>query len=308
MHANEVIEMYVDDTVRLLPKRQRVDVAAELRALLNDELNARAAEAGRAADEALALSLVRGFGLPNAVAARYQSPWTIIDPADTRSFLRAAFIGASAVILLSALRGKLPRTPGTADDAVTLVILAWLGLLVGVFGVKSWIYRRWPATAIWKPRDRDRVSRVGTAILVPTAALVILLYAAPVWVFDQLSGGRFDSSWAAYTAEFQQLRLPWFITFLVGTLALRLFAAIQGRWSWLTRRLNIVLNLALAGLTLSFAVNGHIFQSSTVDDIARSVLALVAAIYVPNVGVQIYGELGRIDRTRTTNQRLGSAD
>ena len=34
MHATEVIERYVDDTVRLLPKRQRDDVATELRALL----------------------------------------------------------------------------------------------------------------------------------------------------------------------------------------------------------------------------------------------------------------------------------
>ena len=32
MHANEVIEIYVDDAVRLLPERHREDVAAELRA------------------------------------------------------------------------------------------------------------------------------------------------------------------------------------------------------------------------------------------------------------------------------------
>ena len=54
--------------------------------------------------------------------------------------------------------------------------------------------------------------------------------------------------------------------------------------------------LALAGLILSFAVNGNIFQSTAVDQIARSVLALVAVIYVPSVGVQLYGEIGRLDR------------
>jgi hypothetical protein len=54
--------------------------------------------------------------------------------------------------------------------------------------------------------------------------------------------------------------------------------------------------LALAGLILSFAVNGDIFQSNAVDQIARSVLARVAVIYVPSVGVQLYGEIGRIDR------------
>ncbi len=92
------------------------------------------------------------------------------------------------------------------------------------------------------------------------------------------------------------MRLPCFLGLLVGLLALRSFVAIQGRWRRITRRLNIGLNLALACLILSFAVDGNIFQSSVVDQIARKVLALVAVIYVPSVGVQLYGEIGRFDR------------
>ena len=83
---------------------------------------------------------------------------------------------------------------------------------------------------------------------------------------------------------------------MVGLLALLSFVAIQGRWRRLTRRINIGLNMALACLILSFAVDGNIFQSSLVDQIARNVLALVAVIYVPSVGVQLYGEIGRLDR------------
>jgi hypothetical protein len=300
MHADDVIAMYIDDTVRLLPRRERDDVAAELRALLNEELMARAKESGHSPDEALALSLVRGYGLPNEVAARYQPPWTIIDPADSRSFLRAAILGAAALLLLSTLGRPFPPKQGTTDDVVRLGILAWLGLLVVGFGVKSWILRTWPSKALWKPRDRDRVNRVGAAIVVPIATLVVILYSAPTWVFDRVSGGRFDTSWAAYTADFQRWRLPLFIGGLAGLLALLSFAAIQGRWSRLTRRIDIGLNLFLACLTLSFAVDGNIFQSSAVDQTARGVLALVALIYVPGVGVQIYGEMGRIDRAAAT--------
>ena len=98
MGANDVIEMYVDDTVRLLPRRQRDDVAAELRSLLNEELRERAADSGRAADDAMALSLVQGYGRPNEVAARYQPAWSIIDPADSKNFVRAAIIGAGSLI------------------------------------------------------------------------------------------------------------------------------------------------------------------------------------------------------------------
>jgi hypothetical protein len=78
------------------------------------------------------------------------------------------------------------------------------------------------------------------------------------------------------------------------------FAAIRGRWSRLTRRISIGLNMALAGLVLFLAMEGNIFQSSEVDRIARGVLALVAVIYVPSVGVQVYGELGRIGRATAT--------
>jgi hypothetical protein len=296
MHAREVIETYIDDTVRLLPRRQRDDVAAELRSLLNEELHARARESGRPPEESLALSLVRAYGHPNEVAARYQPPRAIIDPADSTSFLRAAVIGAGALALLGAISKRLPSPAGTADNLVTIGILVWLSLPVVAFGAKNWIRRHWPGAVLWRPRDRDRANRVGTAVVIPIATFCVVLYGAPTWVLDRISGGRFDTSWAAYTADFQRSRLPCFIGLMVGLLALLSFVALQGRWRRLTRRLNIGLNMALACLTLAFAVDGDILQSGPVDQIAQNVLALVGVIYVPSVGVQLYGEIGRIDR------------
>lgn len=46
MQATEVIESYIEDVVGLLPRRQRDDVANELRSLLLEELNARIREPG----------------------------------------------------------------------------------------------------------------------------------------------------------------------------------------------------------------------------------------------------------------------
>lgn len=296
MHATEVIEAYIDDTVRLLPRRQREDVAKELRSLLNEELLARAQESGRPPDEALAVSMVRGHGSPNEAAARYQAPWAIIDPADSTNFLRAAFIGAAALLVLSALNRRQPNMPWAAENVVPFSILAWFGFLVVNFGVRGWLRRCWPRTALWKPRDRNRANRIGAALVVPVAGLCVLLYAAPAWVLDRVSGGRIQTAWAAYTEEFQRFGLPLAIGLMVGLLALLAFAAIQGRWSRLTRRIGIGLNFALAGLMLYLAVDGNLFQSAVVDQIARNVLAVVAAVYVPCVGVMIYGELGRVDR------------
>ena len=303
MHPTEVIELYVDDTVRLLPSRQRADVGAELRSLLNEHLQAKAQELGRPADEAMALALLREYGRPTEVAARYQPAWTIIDPADSRNFMRASFIGVCALLLLSGLRKLRPEVPGTTEDWVKIAVLAWLGLLVVVFGTKGWAWRHWPSMGLWKPRDRDRSNRIGTAVVIPVASCCVALYAAPAWVLDQISGGRIDTSWAAYTERFEELRLPGFIVLLSGSLVLLAYVAIQGRWSRLTRRISLAINLALACLCLSFALEGGIFESEQVDQTARDVLALVAVIYLPFVGVQLYGELGRVDRPALSKER-----
>jgi hypothetical protein len=300
MRATDVIEAYIDDTVRLLPRRQREDVARELRSLLNEELHARAQESGRPPDEASAVSLVRGHGSPNEAAARYQAPWAIIDPADSTSWLRAGFIGAAALIVLSALSKRQPEVAKAEDDKVATWILAWFGFLVVAFGLRGWMRRRWPKSALWKPQDRNRANRVGAALVLPVAGLCVLLYAAPAWVLDRVSGGRMQTAWAAYTDDFEHFGLPLTIGLMVGLLALLSFAAIQGRWSRITRRIDIGLNCALAGLMLYLAVDGNIFQSAVVDQIARNVLAVVAAIYVPCVGVMIYGELGRVERAVAT--------
>jgi hypothetical protein len=89
---------------------------------------------------------------------------------------------------------------------------------------------------------------------------------------------------------------------LLLLLALLSFVAIQGRWRLLTRCINIGLNMALACMILSFAVDGIIFQSSLVHQIARNVLALVAVFYVPSVGVQLYGEIGRLGRAAASKE------
>jgi hypothetical protein len=282
MHANEVIESYIDDTVRLLPGRQRDDVAKELRSLLNEELQAQAESFGGPPDGSTALELVRSHGSPNEAAARYQQPWAIIDPIDSTSFLRASFIGAGAIVVLSALRQLQPEAPGTTSEVVLFWILVWLGILVVAFGIKSWSRQRWPKSAQWEPSDRYRVNRVGTALVIPVAACCVVLYAAPAQVLSLITGGRLETSWAAYTENCVRFRLPLYIGLLTGLLALLAFAAIQGRWTLVTRRISVGLNFALAGLVLWLAVEGNIFQSSTVDQLARNVLAIVAAVYVPS--------------------------
>src|ERR1700722_10923700 len=169
MTADELIDGYVADVVVLLPRRERRDVAQELRMLLREEVDAAATDqagseqaasgeaAGQqAAREQAARALLASFGRPADVAARYGSPVTLIDPADTRSFLIFALAGAVLIpfgAVLNALtsRADQHRDLGQAIDRAWPYVFAWLGLLVVGFAVAAWARRRRP-DAGWKLR------------------------------------------------------------------------------------------------------------------------------------------------------------
>jgi hypothetical protein len=76
----DLIDRYVVEVARHLPAKNAEDVAEELRSLLSDALEARAARTGRPKDEALAVEVLREFGEPEEVAARYRGPKQLIGP------------------------------------------------------------------------------------------------------------------------------------------------------------------------------------------------------------------------------------
>src|SRR5258708_21597257 len=134
MTAEDLIDAYVADVVVLLPRGQRRDVAQELRVLLREEADD--AASGPASREQAARALLAGFGRPADVAARYGSPVTLIDPADTRGFLTLALAGA-VLIPFGAILNELTRQAGPRRDLGQAAREAWpvvpagLGLLVG---------------------------------------------------------------------------------------------------------------------------------------------------------------------------------
>ena len=146
MTADNLVESYLSDVARLLPRRQRHDVALELRTLLTEELAAKAETAGRPADETMAYDLLRDFGRPAEVAARYRPAPAIIEPADTRRFLRISVAGLLVIwslgllnlALLSILvaRGRwepLTRRIDIALSLATCAVLTWILLAGNIF-------------------------------------------------------------------------------------------------------------------------------------------------------------------------------
>jgi len=94
--ANDLIERYLYKAGEELPAKQRDDVKAELRSLLLDALEDRAAEAGRLVDEELAVEVLRDFGKPEQVAERYRPPGQyLIGPR-----LFPVYIGVAKIVLI----------------------------------------------------------------------------------------------------------------------------------------------------------------------------------------------------------------
>ncbi|HLA63369.1 MAG TPA: hypothetical protein VK610_03010, partial [Rhodothermales bacterium] len=153
MNANEVIDSYVEDVTKRLPRKQRDDVAFELRELLDEGLQAQADAAGRSPDAEMATAFARAFGHPRDVAARYRAPLHIVDPADAHLFVRSTVVGM-AVIWGLGLVLHLSRPIASGSDLLValgawwgntvLGSLWWPGALVVGFGLAAWGRRRRP--------------------------------------------------------------------------------------------------------------------------------------------------------------------
>src|SRR5690349_16394954 len=162
-----VIETYVGDVVRHLPRRQRHDVGFELRSLLNEDLDGRAADSGRPADTPMALAMLTAFGQPQEVADRYRpAGFTVIRPADAPRFARLALGGLVlqwAITLPAALTGPV-RTDEWIYAATWWGRLTswwftwglgsfwWPGFLITLTLISSALSRRRGETKPWTPR------------------------------------------------------------------------------------------------------------------------------------------------------------
>jgi hypothetical protein len=292
MTADELIDSYVADVVMLLPRKQRRDVAQELRMLLREEVDAASGQASR---EQAARALLASFGRPADVAVRYGSPVTLIDPADTRSFLTLAIAGAVLIpfgAILNELTGPAGphRDLGQAIGKAWPYLFAWLGLLVVGFAVAAWARRRRPDTK-WKPRPMPtgRISRPGRTAAIIFFALGTLVLINPAGLIRAVSGGR--AAPAAYQAfaydeSFLRLRGPVVLGLMIVGLLLQVTLLWQGRWRPRIRQADMVYGVVTC-IVLTWAVGlGPIFKATPTDQAARGAASLIVLITLIDLAVR----------------------
>ncbi len=300
MNPNELIEAYVADVGVRLPRKQRNDVAFELRALLQEELQGKSEAAGRDADADMAKELLQAFGHPAEVAARYRPTLTIIDPADGHRFLQATGLGLAIIWCGGLLRLLLQPTDSSLGFLGTLgqwwgntliPSFWWPGVLVVGFGLTGWTRRQTPQSLEWQPRPEDRIrgSRAAMAmgILGILCGLVVLI--DPRWVLDFFWGGQAaDAAYEAltYTETFRQRQAPWLFALLLLNVPLLAIVLVKGHWSTLLRRVNLALSLLTCAVMVWVVLNGPVFLAASSDRTVKFFLVLITAYTLITLGIQ----------------------
>lgn len=313
MNANDVIESYITDVALRLPRRQRNDVAFELRALLHEELQGRADVAGVAPDAAMAIAFLRDFGRPEEVAARYRPALTIIDPADGQRFVRATVIGLAVLWCLGLIAGLRQPLDSPSDvlrmlgqwwGSSVLPSLWWPGVLVIGFGLANWTRRRWPQASPWQPRDKNRIHGGRAAMVMAVLGIVCGLYVLiePRWILDVAFQGRaapaaYDA--LTYTDAFRHRQGPWLLLALLLNLPLFAAVIVKGRWTPRLRQLELVLGVVTCALMLWTAMDGPVFVGEASDQTTKSILVLLVVISLGIYCVRWYRSVRPTPTSRT---------
>jgi hypothetical protein len=295
MSANDVIEAYVVDVMRRLPAKDRNDIGFELRELLKEMLGERAQTEGLAADDGMVLTMLRDFGTPAEVAARYRSPGLVIIPEDgTRSF---ALLSIAGVGLQWAL--TLPRVFDGEPLAVWwltsgLGSLWWPGLLVMIALAAACIRQVRPIESAWRPRtlDPERISRRALALGLSWFAIgAVVMICLPLLVRsmpDPLP------RIFAFDPDFLRRRAPLALLMWVASFAILAVAFSKGRWSPTLWRLQTALNLAWLALLSWWLATGDIFRVESTDGGAKLGIAFIMALIAMDLIYKVYRRRVRI--------------
>ena len=251
-------DRYVETAMRSVPEKQRPDLSAELRASIEDEIDARIA-AGDSADAAERTVLTE-LGDPDALAAGYiDRPLWLIGPRYYLTWWRLTKLlwaivpacVAFAVALGQVLAGEsIGAVIGAVVPAVISVIVNigfWTALVFFIIersaGDKdAGVVSAWTVDRL--PEKKERGAGLSDLI----ASLVFLALAAGAVIWDQLFGLAYLADAGGWLQALSPALWPGWILGLLALIvleaALAVVVYVNGRWTTVTATVNAVLNVA----------------------------------------------------------------
>jgi hypothetical protein len=280
--AMEMIDLYVAEVGQNLPAKQRADLEAEIRSLIEDTVEGRSQAEGRPVDDVLVTEVLKEFGSPAKMAASYLPPRYLIGPRFYPIFMLVMRIILSliGVIALVQLGVALTASGVTFETGLRILgehmvrfmtsALAALGNIVFIFAILEWaLPKTVEKNSSWDPRSLKKTSTETEQPVRPFAliweiaftvafALVINLY--PQWIGV---GYMKDGQWTwmpvlsdAFLRYLPLINISWGLQIALNVLLLR-----AGRWETATRWFKAglhVLTLVILAVLISGAPVIHL--------------------------------------------------
>lgn len=281
----DLIDRYIAEVGKDLPRKNRLDIEAEILTAIEDMLAECSRKNGKPVDEEMTIEVLKEYGAPRKVAASYHPERYVIGPRLYSSFLTVVqvilpIVAAVSLVKLGVSLGQLELTFENIFEAIFVGIAEFLGsaftALGGILVLFAIVQRFLPdfkeETSEWDPRQLPKVSRRnridigGTLLEIFACSLAIIIFN---FFSQNISIGYYpDGSWwiaflattkgatwsttylsDAFFGYLPALTILWVLTILLDVALLS-----RGRWEtwsrWSVFGLKI-LTVALAGIMLA---------------------------------------------------------
>ena len=266
-----LIDRYVTEVGKYLPRKNRLDIEAELRSTLEDMLEDRGQQTGRPADEALASELLQEYGAPRKVAASYQTHPYLIGPRMFPTYtlvlkivLFAVTLGLSIATVVSVVSStmtspELLSALGEFVASLVSALLAAFGNVTLVFAILERVMpvsefqdkEKWTPAELTKEPEPNQVKtgeRIAS-IIFTLAGLMVLNFYPQILSIWMIENGNFVPLVTLSEAFFHFL--PWINLSGILTVALDIWLLRQGSWNMATRWAHIGLQLFGIGIVIA---------------------------------------------------------
>jgi hypothetical protein len=256
MEANELIDRYIHEVGRHLPRANREDIKLELKSLLLDTIEEQTADSGQPPTTKMVAEYLREFGKPEEIAAQY-GPEQILIGNELfpyyRVVLTVVLVIAGAVHLLGLVFEFIQNNPVNIGQATLNLLLSFgqtalinVGLITLIFAglqrLNGVEFKLEPEKAAdWDPyqlppvEDPDRIDRFELIAGIFFATLFIIAFNFFYEYIGFIDLGGDDRGVIPFLSEAFRPHVPWLTASFALDALLKIVVLVQGRWNKGTR-------------------------------------------------------------------------
>jgi hypothetical protein len=294
-----LIDKYIAEVGKHLPRKNRADIEAEIRSTLEDMLEERSQAQG-GIDDKLVIELLKEYGAPREIAESYIGPRYLIGPRVFPIFELVTKIVVAVLIgvALAGLGLSLARSSLTGPELLKPIGESALGLLGGlitafgnivlVFAILERVLpakefedeEKWDPAELAREPDPDRVKfgeQIFELFFLALFLIVFNLYPGIIGI-----GFFHENDWVFISPILTDAffsYLPWINILFLLQIGFNIYLLRQGTWNLSTRIMNMLLELGSIALAIVM-LRGPALVSLTTGQLAGTPLQEEAALFV----------------------------